>query len=193
MSLCLRDCVYVCGCVCVVNISGGSGIQKWLDVRLFWDTTYPLNRYDMHLKDIMYISFWSKSTFAVNLRLNRGKISFNIVSRFSIWPKRINCHISSSRCSLKGTYNGKVFKTAEIKCTLDITLHDYPMNIIIDSMHCSGGSRISQREQHKIMRGCANLSFCKIFCWKLHENERIWTEGAHVSGTPLDLTHYTPS
>ena len=37
--------------------------------------------------------------------------------------------------------------------------------------------------------GCANSQNCyyfSIFCWKLHENERIWTpRGARVPGAPL--------
>ena len=46
------------------------------------------------------------------------------------------------------------------------------------SMIISGGSRISRTWG-------ANKP---IFCQKLHENERIWTErGARVSDAPLDL------
>ena len=32
---------------------------------------------------------------------------------------------------------------------------------------------------------CTNLLFCRIFA-ENSENERIWTEGAHSLGTPLD-------
>ena len=50
----------------------------------------------------------------------------------------------------------------------------------------SGGSRISQRGDANPGR-CANLLFCKLFCQKLHENERLWTgKGVGVPRARLD-------
>ena len=51
-------------------------------------------------------------------------------------------------------------------------------------IHNSGGSRI-------FPRGCANSQNCYYFsnfCWKLHENERIWTPGGGRASLapPLD-------
>ena len=36
------------------------------------------------------------------------------------------------------------------------------------------------------LSGCAYLLFCNFFCRKLHENERIWIQGGHIPGVPLD-------
>ena len=42
------------------------------------------------------------------------------------------------------------------------------------------------QERANSQSGCANLLIC-IFCWKLHENEIIWTpKKARVPGAPLD-------
>ena len=58
--------------------------------------------------------------------------------------------------------------------------------VIVHSTHFStnhsGGSRI-------FPRGCANSQNCYYFsnfCWKLHENERIWTRGGASLMPPLD-------
>ena len=43
--------------------------------------------------------------------------------------------------------------------------------------------------------GCANSQNCYYFsnfCRKLHENERIWTQGARVPGAPLDPPMHLP-
>ena len=66
---------------------------------------------------------------------------------------------SGCRYSLNGTYNGKVFKTAEIKGTLDITLQDYPANITICTAVTDPG--FPREGSTNSQRGCANL-----LCWK---------------------------
>ena len=57
-------------------------------------------------------------------------------------------------------------------------------------VHTIGRSRIflSGAPTPNAQSRCANVLFCNFVCQKLHDNERIWTQGggAHVTGVPLD-------
>ena len=56
---------------------------------------------------------------------------------------------------------------------------------VIKTLLSRCGSRIFL-EGHQLPRSMRQTFILQRNCQKLHENERIWTEGACIPGTPLD-------